>query len=366
MNHWFTNTKQIQSLGLIVLILFSSCKTNDNSLEGYFKGTFTNLSSNTVKIDSIFYANPMDVVLLDTLLVFYDKFTDNNETNYFTLLDIKNRKLIRRFGRDGKGPNEIMYPTSIDIDKKDSSFVMFFPATNNIMKYSLADLIRKPAGPIVHQGTRFEKSSQKVGYTTVAKLQGVDQYLGPGLFEKGKYAISNFDGKMDSIIGEYVKSQDQKRMSNIQLAMGYQGDVNSHPFLPKCAYFCVSCDLIEVIDCSVGKSYPIKRFQSYYPDFKAQPSSVAHNATSPLGFIGSYVTARYIYGLYSGKAFAEYGNMFAKSNKLYVFDWDLTPIRAYELDHQIQCIAVSDDDQELYSTAIVNDEMELVKWSLKH
>ncbi len=365
MEKWYINKKN-QSLGLVFLILFTSCNTKDNSLESAFDGIFTNLYSNTIKMDSILYGNPMDAVLSDTLLIFYDKFTDNNETNYFTLVDIKNRKLIRRFGRAGKGPNEIMYPTSIDINTEDSSFIMFFPATNRIMKYSLTELISKSAFPIVRQDTRFEKGTQNVGYTTVAKLQGVDKYVGPGLFEKGKYAISHIDGKIDRIIGDYVKSQDQKRMSNIQLAMGYQGSIHSHPFLPKCTYFCVSSDLIEVIDCSRGKNDPVTRFQSYYPDFKAQESSVAHNATSPLGFIGSYVTSRYIYGLYSGKTFSENGNMFAKSDRLYVFDWNLTPICAYAPDHQIQCIAVSDGDKELYSTAVVNDEMQLVKWNMEH
>jgi hypothetical protein len=106
------------------------------------------------------------------------------------------------------------------------------------------------------------------------------------------------------------------------------------------------------------------RFESYYPKFRVENGQAAFEKDNDNGYCDVAVTKKYIYCLFSGRSVDEYGGQALKANNIFVFDWELNPVTSYLLDCDVQAIAVSEDDSYLYSSSIIDDEFELIKFEM--
>ncbi len=342
-------------LALWLFILVACTTKNAQSLEEYFNNSSIQLRSQVVPVDSLFIGQVWDIEGFDNSLILLDE----HQNKYFSLIDLKSNKLVKRFGEKGKGPQELLEPVCITVDKAKNTFQMLLRNPERFVEYSIDELRQNPH-PVYKEKVRFDFMEESL--FNIAPLYGSNRYIGTGLFHTGKYGITNKVGVLDTVIGKIQRPDDQMNIDNYKIGMVYQGITKSHPTQKKFVHVSTSCDLIEIVD---ETDYKSKSFQSYFPKLKMQNGTVSETRDSRVGFIALKVTSNYIYTVFSGRTINKEGGKAFLGNKLYVFKWNMKPVCSYVLDHDINCLFVSEDDKTMYSVAMVEDDMQLVKWEIE-
>lgn len=351
--------KKITFLFCIVFFGLFSCKTSSPpSLHELFEEPIP-LKASIIDIPSLRLGNPFSLDLLDTLLIINDWHPDKNlQMEYFTLLDVKNKAVIRRFGKEGKGPNEILQPLSAQLNKNTGLFTTFLAGNQSIVSVSMDSLML--AGNFI--GDKINMLNHGL-FTRGIRVDGKDVvYVGIGLFDNAKYRILDASGK--NIVADLGKiyNQSNQDYNNAILGMVFQGRLKPHPHEEKFVYCSTANDLIEIVD--LKKGIIAARFESYYPKFRVENGQAAFEKDNDNGYCDVAATKKYIYCLFSGRSVDEYGGQALKANNIFVFDWELNPVTSYLLDCDVQAIAVSEDDSYLYSSSIIDDEFELIKFEM--
>lgn len=345
---------------LFLGLLLTSCNNKKLTLEDAFKKTLL-LKSEEVPIESPFFANPCHIEIIDSIMLFVDEY----HKKCFTVIDLKNKKVINRFGSLGRGPNELDFIGDV-IYSKSERIVSFTIQNPTRYWYLNIDDVTDP-DVIFKEKINFKLEKSSGRFFSFAPIRNSNgKYIGSGMFPDGMYGICGSDGTLDTIIGHYTVAKEHMSIDSYVLGSGYQGMVKPNPTAPLVAYVSYRHDLIEVINCN---DYEIKTFHGgNFPELKVGGNNnMAFSRHSPFCFVYLCTTEKYIYALYSGKTFANDGGMAAHGKKLYVFDWDLKPIVCYELDQELHTIQVSEDDQTLYSFALnSNDKMVLMQWKMDH
>ncbi len=346
----------------LILLALISCNTNHKALDNYFNQSSIKLKSKTIKIKNSFYGDAFSIEIYDSLLFLLDSY-NNNE---FSLIDIKNKQFIKRFGKKGNGPNEIIGVGDIKLDVQNKKWI-FLTNNHKLCEYNISDIVNDSI-PVFNEVTMFD-NEKGVPFTAVT-LNNNSGFITTGLFHYGKYGIYNYNGKLIKEIGEIKKGPDQEKIDNFLLGMGYQGRLLAHPYENKIVHLSINCDLIEILNYNNKNNFLIKSFQTYFPIFSdlinTDSKAIATSKDNKLGYTNFAVTSKYIYAPYSGRTFDKHSGKSFKTNKIYVFDWELNPVKIFELDYDIWTIAVSEDDKKAYSIVLTDNlKMELVFWDLK-
>jgi hypothetical protein len=354
--------KNIALLFFLVCLGLSSCrKSNPPSLHELFDQPIQ-LRSSIIEIPSLRLGNPFALDLLDTLLIINDWYPDKNQQmEYFTLVDIKNHLVIRRFGKEGKGPNEFLQPLDLHLNKNSGLLTTFAAGNQSVVSICLDSLILQ-GNFIVDQMNMLSHGL----FTRGIRLNGNNPiYVGIGLFENAKYRILNASDENVVIDLGNIYNPPNQNYDNTILGMVFQGRLKAHPNEEKFVYCSSANDLLEIIDLKLQEVS--ERFESYYPKFSVHNGRMRFEKDNKTGYMDVAETKEYIYCLYSGRSDNEYSGLSLKANNIYVFDWNLNPIICYELDYEITAIKVTEDDQKLYSFALNKDDiMTLIQWDLNH
>ncbi len=344
-------------LSFFLSIFIISCNENSpKSLKTFFsKAPHYQITPHILNIDSLFIGNVWDIVGFDNYLILLDEY----DNKYFSLIDIESKKVVKRFGNKGRGPHEMIFPVYLSIDKENREFLMLLRNPPRMIQYSIDSLINKTQNNYT-EITRFDFNNEAILQATM--LFKKRKFVTTGMFHHGRYGIANYNGKLDTIIGDMVVADKHKNISNYNLGQVYQGITKSYHSGNKFVYASLDCDLIEIVNTD---NYSTKRFYSFFPKIKGSNGHFGFSRDSRNGYMSLKVTERFIYVIYSGRTYGKYGNKAFGGNKLYVFDWNLNPVCSYSLKHDINCMYVTDDDKTMYSV-ITLDEPVLVKYDLKH
>ena len=109
----------------------------------------------------------------------------------------------------------------------------------------------------------------------------------------------------------------------------------------------VYTDIIEVFDLNTKKSISLQGPEKFDSHFRIHNDKWLENNQTRVAFLGGTTTNKYIYLLYSGKKFKEEKSF--RGDQIFIYDWDLNPIKQITLDREVFQISVSRDDKTLYS-----------------
>lgn len=109
----------------------------------------------------------------------------------------------------------------------------------------------------------------------------------------------------------------------------------------------IHTDIIEIFDLNTKKSISLQGPEEFDLEFKIYNNVWFENEKTRNAFIGGTATNKNIYLLYSGKNFSD-ENAF-KGNYIFVYDWNLNPIKKIKLDIEVYQICITDDDNTLFS-----------------
>ncbi|MGQ1947695.1 BF3164 family lipoprotein [Geofilum sp. OHC36d9] len=318
-----------------------------------------NINSSIVEIDSSLFGNPGRLMLSDSLFFI----SDDVGGFYFAVFDIKNKKFLKRFGKKGKGPNEIITPFNTFMYKGKFAFKTL--NTENIATININDILTK-SDPVINIIAKLREEKKALIHTNVIPLKNDNQFLSTGFFSNGKYAVIDIKNGTDSIFGTY--SIPNVNMNQFNTGHIFQTGIIHHPSQKKIVNIGRVYDQIEIITYNDKGDYDIvTNNPSFQPEINYKSKPYRLSRSSRFAFLDISVTVKYIYILYSGKTYQEHGNGVFLSNKIHVYDWDLNKKCEYELNHEISSFIVTADDRHLYSFALSdNSELDLVKWDLIH
>ena len=305
-----------------------------------------------------FYSRVYDILIKDSMICALDM----DQEYYLSMTDLRKNKIIKKFGRKGQGPGELLHiPTSISILSDNKLF--FFDANTDFIY--CVDYLNDPGYTPVRQ----LKMADKNRVMQVLPLD-YNTYIALGMFEKGRYLLLNEQGEDISFFYDYPTFENDESFTNYHKAMAFQGSFISRPDGKRFFFAANSSEVLEILEI-VSKSEITKIFEYHGKTAGFVPEgdgvkmvSTAIKRESQMAFVNAACTQEYIYLLYSGRIIQDNIHKAFQGNTVFVFDWNGKPIKKYNLDIDTNCITVSEDDRVLYAIAELEDDTHLIKFKL--
>jgi hypothetical protein len=325
---------------LIYAILFSSCTSRENNLNPILNFPKTvNLSSKHLKsADSIFRAETM-ILIHDYLIVH-----DIDLEYVYKIINVEQDRYLKRFGKLGEAPNELMLPVFINRVGTEGNRVGINEASNQTFhEYSIDSIINS-----IDDSDRLLTTEKfDYGHIRVANIDS-NLFVGFGFYENPYTLISGT--KTIENTGNFPFREQLKNFSSQTLVMAYQPRFFKNPKKPlllSSATFSFNLDFLKVGE--NGKLEIYKSLHFWPTDFEDESfgneAIAAIKKENRFGNISTTVSENYIYVLYSDKPWEFV--LPQKSNRILVYDWEGNSIRILKLDQEVNLIAAHEDDNYL-------------------
>jgi hypothetical protein len=263
------------------------------------------------------------------------------------------------FGRKGQGPDELLRPHMLQYISEDliGSYDLFAGTFHEISLNPHAEHIKS------------KTVSFHSGRTSYFVLKtACDQYIGIGPYPDAMFTLFDSSGhKIKSFFEFPFSDAEEKKIENHIRAMAYQGKIVANSSGTKFAYAAGYADIIHFYHVTNNDIQLIKkiehRFCEYVPQVEGRSVSAAIRSTNRKGYFDLYATDKYIYLLYSGKTFQEYGVKSIESNQLKIYDWTGNLWKDAVLDIPCRYLCVSPDDKNMWAIAEI-PEPTIVRFNL--
>lgn len=363
------NSVSIKSSFLFIIVLsgivfyYSCSKQSDlqNSPTELFHSV-QNLKSTTL-ISGDILKNTEQILLLDSLLIIHDKVEVGNDYFLYSVFDLNNESILGYFGREGRGPEEYYFPSFMSrISGNKSKFGIH----NSVQsQFNVIEISYSSNRQLNISESKFEISPN---YFRIGKSG--NNFVGTGRFQDGRYAISNDQGKITKVYGDYP-FQNELHLNNFSAGMAFQSRFAFHYEGNKAVSATSASANLEILELTNGELKTISKHHSYPPQFEDQSQSeefisVVWDTDNYWGYHNIDVSYKYIYALYSGRKIGD-SDRFFYGDKILVFDWNGNPIIQLNLDKEVSDITVSKDDTGIYgiTTDEESGESEIIYFQIK-
>ena len=275
-------------------------------------------------------------------------------TKYFYhLIDLKNKEYKAKFIRKGQGPNELIDPWNIHSFDEKSPYYYSLQKGMHLIRFCFDTLTTQLS---MEKYMKIDRSRSLV--FDLAPLSN-ELFVGNGIFDDVMFKTYSPKDSSGLAFGEYpYKDFEEKRISNRQRAMAYQGNIKANN--QNCfAYATHSAEQIYFYELQNGQAVELGRvnegFAEYEPAGGRSGISVAHNALHPWIFVDLEVSDNYVYALYSGRTFAEYKLECQLGESIRVYDWHGNLKKEYRLDVPVLNICVDEKGKRIYAFANIPD-----------
>ena len=274
-------------------------------------------------------------------------------TKYFYhLIDLKTNEYKAKFIKKGQGPNELIAPWNI-YSLDESPYIYSYDYTKRGIIKILVDTISGHSSLEKHVVLHNEDN-----FFDLTPLSD-ELFVGNGIFEDVMFKTYSFKDGYGLSFGEYpYKDSEEKRLSNRQRGMAYQGNIKANS-RRRFAYATHSAEQIFFYEIKDGQAVELGRVNEGFADYKPAGGksgiSVAHNALHPEAFVDLEVSGDYVYALYSGRTFAEYKLEKYLGKSIRVYDWYGNLKKEYRLDVPVHNICVDEKGKRIYAFANIPD-----------
>lgn len=350
---------KIYNLFFLFILLISCKQENKHYLERFDKIIESKHSIIKLKGNNVYY-KVLDINYINNKIVALDL----DEQTFLSVTDLNKQMIVSRFCKKGQGPNELIgWP--MNITKIGEDKIRFYVGNND--RYFDAD-IQTPNNPKIDSNKNFEFNTGVIA--AISLTEGYSLVLG-GL-EKGQYSLIDSMGNQLSIFSEYPRFDGDDKFTNNHKKMAFQGDLFRHPNGNRVCFTGRISEIIDIIGFNPTKKELSKIFSwqgelgKFVPEGDGtKVSAAAIKRESKVTFLNSAATEKFIYLLYSGRVIGQQIDRAFNGNTVFVLDWEGKPVARYNLDIDVKCIAVSDDDKTLYAIA-EQEDTNLVKFKLNH
>ncbi|TKG94062.1 hypothetical protein EYV94_15025 [Puteibacter caeruleilacunae] len=337
---------------LTLLLPYLAVKGQDNPVLKQFQKSKL-LTSTIVPVKSDNLGEVVDLVVLDSVLVVTEMFTPQ----LYKLFDVKSGKLLKACISKGRGPNELQFPLVMTKNSGDS-FSVFESSKNQLIYLSLKDLLS--------DHPHFTRKETVNNRSLKLYPLGNSQYVGTGIFEKGRFCLFDKKTNQSETFLEYPKEGAPSGTNNIALGMAYQASLSVHPNKDRFVVVCGSCPNMEICKIEQNKIISHKSTLFNTPIFKVQGNNVAFSSENLYAFNSLASSDKYIFTIYAGKSRKEHGSAFYSGRDLLVFDWNGNPIIDLKLDRDVYRMCFNEAENEIvaYSINAETAEPEIISYKL--
>lgn len=325
---------------LLILFILFSCNRRDTTMAIL-------LEHESVEIENLMIGFAGGVKQVDSFLVILDY--KNNA--FFHLVNTERMQYDGSFGLKGDGPLDFLHPS--DIIRYTSHSLCCY----DLMKRTVSEL-------------KFYNDS--IFFNTIMKCDTLmnfnvlpvknNNFIGVGLYQDSMFKIINRKGRITKGYFSYpYKDETEAKIHANVRGMAYQGPMDINPSQNKLVYATSYAKQLYFFSVEEDKMRLIKEIKESYPQYipdTSQGVSIVYDKKAPFGFTDVVTTDKFVYALYSGKSFEEYGLQDSEGDNLLVYNWQGELIRTYKLDVDVSCICVDDRDKIMY--AITNNPDPLI------
>lgn len=326
------------NLLFVACLLVCSCKQKSKfeRFDSSFSGE-VNLEATIVQHPDTLFADPTKLYFADSLLYLLDP----DHQYHMSVYCLKDHT-IKRILPKGRAENEF-----IDICRfqllNNNRLCFTDDISLNYYEYSILE------GNRLHQEYKENlkiKDSRIMNYIKLNKFG-----LASGIFrKKGRFLVHNAINRRDTLMGDYPK--DNVNIDDFIKGMAYQTHFETNTSRDFVVGYCTSGDLVFF---SANDSLTkIKQYTPIVPEYKnGSMISVTFTNNSVVGFLDVSITEKYVYCLYSGRSFKQYGADVYLGTTIYKFDLKGNKITKYNLNQAIRCLDVNEKNDLIYGITLV-------------
>lgn len=306
--------------------------------------------SQAVDINDFYMKSPFSINVSDTLIIMAAPVGNYSSDEYLVyLLNKFTGDVHKAFCKSGRGPTELMAINSLGISEKGELY--FYDAVSH--KLLLYDYLKDT---IYSNIINFEKYA---AYTLV--MIEHDKYISSGRFDNNMYCVGNYKSGHQSFFLNYPELPDgvslkEQVTSNFMIAKSraYEGNLIKHPEKKIFAYFTRMSAWLQIV--KLENDYLKESINYVFSEPKGRLSFVVddytwiHDKDSPECFISGTSSNEYIYLLYSENIRSS--DKTGVSNKVYVFDWSGSKVKALTLNREVSNIFVDKNDNTIYGVGV--------------
>lgn len=330
---------------LILSFFILSCQTSEDV-------KIISITHSEIFNDEEEIGTPRDIMVNDSLVIVVDKYTP------FIIYDRRTSEHLANKGEYGSGPlefNRIEQLTSY----KNKLY------TYDMMKSMLYEVFFLIEDTVCYS---IRPIWEEQLYNTTTVLPNCDnKFLCLGIYEDNQIKLMDDKGCVMESLFEYpYRDENEKKLSNLNRFLAYQGCAVNSPNGTNFIHACSSCNYItafSMIDSKLHKKEKINSYPTYKIENKEDLHSTPFSAHSPMGYMDVSATDEYIYLLYSGKSYAKHNNDVFCGNIVKIYNWDLEYICELHLDLSTYNICATEDNQLLYTVSLAPD-YKVVKYEI--
>lgn len=311
---------------LLLMILFSGCKTQESSL---FPATVS-LKGRMLSVgDSLGLVHSIEAV--DGYLIF----TDEVDQTRYTIIK-SDLSYCFHFARKGQGPGEMVQASGVKMIRNGH---LTLSDGYRLYRHSLDSLYCS-----IDQPVSSPKSDKVDTHIWVTDLSD-SLFIATGTFPNGKrFKFFDFKGTPLAYVGDYPV-EEKTDLPFYVIGASFLSIMTSHPVTNRFAVGTHYGGMLDVMEWNVA-DYSLHRVggvcefipQVTSKDIQGTPNFVPNEKTR-WGYINMDSDANYIYALYSGR-YQIKGTPFWWGNTIHVFDWNGTPVCQINLDRDVRDVAV--------------------------
>lgn len=355
---------------MLIFALFSACNSNKNktqqtvqqgstrSDEIVFVERFPELTEGEVELDEscfgeikelkgeqkitneIFQVRETQLIVKDTFLMV----ANLNSGNMFMVFSIPNLKLIKSFGKMGKGPGEFQFPKLVPAEGDECLCYIYESANNHLFSLQKDMTISELPFKLADAQTQRSINDKQVYSFSPTEFVYAESV-------KGGKAIFNFSIQNDTVQNDLIY--------NLSFSKGYKswasciGDFGANSEKQRMIYAYKYFKRLVFIDTKNQKSRTLVFDSGEAKKGDALSVMSPQNITH---YWGMSAQKEYVYVLYSGRSPVDVQKEWRKKQYyIYVekYDWNGNPIAKYKLNNW-GYFCVDEKHQKLY-LASVND-----------
>ncbi len=326
----------LNGIVLIVIIPILSCnKTINHPILHFEKSPIHKLThTRVIDLEEFDILKPAHVIRKNDSYMIWDL---NNE-KMLHLVDFNTKKLINGI-KKGSGPGEVV--AIIDLQFKDDSFFIFDPDRQKVNQVDISSDTTFTLKEVM------DINSDKRIFS--ANYQG-SHLIANGLFDDAWLVTLKENGEITSKVDfpgfEETSNTTGMELSLLYLSTRIANKPDNKKVVAATQSFAV-LSFLNYIDGLILEEY--KQIKYYGPDFTLpERGGIAWSKDGQVGFCGLDCDDEFVYALYSGRTFEEYGMLSHNCEHLLVYDWDGNPVKHYTLDIPLFSMKYDSEKNTIY------------------
>lgn len=331
----------LKKIIIILIVCFISCSKKNNVNVGkdatHFSEFFEEKNVQFENLIEFTSGVPRMMNIEDSTLMM--AFHGSGQKYCLQNYSIKTGELSKQYISKGRGPGEILGMNNFGvtgdklwINDNTAKKMTLFDKNKIMSKFSSSDYKEYPyknGRPFYSILTKDLRCILTGSETSKYKIQILDLTNSKIIDEIG--ILPQYSNKIpSSVIRQATIAHSFLKPTEDKIALGY-------------AY----TDVVEVYDLKTKQRKIVQGPENFDSHYKILNEEWFFTKKTRYSFMGGDVTDSFIYLIYSGKKYEEEKSYEGKY--VFVYDWNLNPIKKITMDIQTQQICVSEDDKIIYS-----------------